>query len=83
MTGTTSGVRTGSVGPIITPGVCSSRSAVTTVPNGMGRAVDSSLSGFFDLAGEDEYAAVPGTGLGERRNGRTLVDPAGGLFQDR
>lgn len=53
------------------------------VPNGMGRAFNTSLSGFFDLAGEDEYTAVPGTSLGERRNGQTLVDPAGGLFQDR
>ena len=53
------------------------------VPNGMGRAVNTSLSGFFDLAGEDEYTAVPGASLGERRNGQTLVDPAGGLFQDR
>jgi len=49
----------------------------------MGKAVDTSLSAFFDLDGEDDYTAVSGTSLGERRNGQTLVDPDGGLFQDR
>jgi hypothetical protein len=53
------------------------------VPNGMGTAVNSSLSAFFDLSGEDDYAMVPKSSLAERRNGRRLVDPTGGLFEDR
>ena len=53
------------------------------VPRGMGTALNGSLSGFFDLAGEDEYELVPQSGPGRRENRQTLVDPAGALFQDR
>ncbi|TAJ24066.1 MAG: hypothetical protein EPO64_10025 [Nitrospirae bacterium] len=53
------------------------------VPQGMGTALNNSLSGFFDLAGEDDYATVPQSGPGQRGNQRTLVDPTGALFQDR
>lgn len=53
------------------------------VPNGMGLASNGSLSGFFDLAGEDDYALVPRSASGGRGNGKTLVDQAGGLFEDR
>ena len=56
------------------------------VPNGMGAASDGSLSGFFDLAGDDEYAVAPRSdpaGSGRRGNGHTLPDQAGGLFVDR
>jgi len=53
------------------------------VPRGMGTALNASLSGFFDLFGEDEYALVPPSGLGRRGNRQTLVDSAGALFQDR
>jgi hypothetical protein len=49
----------------------------------MGTALNGSLSGFFDLAGEDEYKLVPQSGPGRRENRQTLVDPAGALFQDR
>ncbi len=53
---------------------------------GMGMASNGSMSGFFDLAGEDEYAIVPRSGLARpvaRGNGQTLPDQAGGLFIDR
>ena len=53
------------------------------VPGGMGTASDNSMSGFFDLAGEDEYVNVPRSVAGSRGNGETLLDPAGGLFVDR
>jgi hypothetical protein len=53
------------------------------VPRGMGTVFNGSLSGFFDLEGEDDYALVPPSGLGRRENRQTLVDPAGALFQDR
>lgn len=53
------------------------------VPNGMGKAGNHSMAGFFDLAGEDAYVAIPQHSLGGRGNGRILVDQAGGLFLDR
>lgn len=56
------------------------------VPNGMGAATDNSVSGFFDLAGDDEYAVVPRSdpaGSVRRGNGQILLDQAGGLFVDR
>lgn len=56
------------------------------VPNGMGAASDGSMSGFFDLAGDDEYAGAPRSDPAEsvqRGNGHTLPDRAGGLFVDR
>ena len=56
------------------------------IPNGMGAATDNSMSGFFDLAGDDEYAVVPRSdpaGAVQRGNGHTLLDQAGGLFVDR
>src|SRR5947208_3514280 len=53
------------------------------VPGGMGTASDNSMSGFFDLAGEDEYVNVPRSVAGSRGNGETLLDPAGGLFVHR
>lgn len=53
------------------------------VPQGMGTAFNAGLSGFFDLAGEDDYATAPQAGPGQRGNRRTLVDPTGSLFQDR
>jgi hypothetical protein len=53
------------------------------VPAGMGTAAHDSMSGFFDLAGEDDYDGAPQTGPGERGNGRTLLDGTGGVFVDR
>jgi hypothetical protein len=56
------------------------------VPNGMGAASDGSMGGFFDLAGDDEYAGAPRpdpTGSVQRGNGETVQDQAGGLFVDR
>lgn len=53
------------------------------VPAGMGTAAHDSMSGFFDLAGEDDYDGAPQPGLGGRGNGRTLLDQAGGVFVDR
>ena len=53
---------------------------------GMGMASNDSMSGFFDLAGEDEYAIVPQSdpaGSLQRGNGHILLDKAGGLFVDR
>lgn len=50
--------------------------------NGMGMVTDNSLSAFFDLAGKDEYVTGLQPSSGVRDNGRTLVDPAGGLFVD-
>jgi len=53
---------------------------------GMGMASNESMSGFFDLAGEDEYAIVPRSGPAgslQRGNGHILLDKAGGLFVDR
>lgn len=47
------------------------------VPAGLGLASDGSMSGFFDLAGEDAYT------MEGRGNGRTVPDEAGGLFVDR
>jgi hypothetical protein len=44
------------------------------------------VSGFFDLAGNDEYVLIPAPPSidGERRgNGRIILDRAGGLFIDR
>ncbi|MGH7228095.1 MAG: hypothetical protein ACREIH_02680, partial [Nitrospiraceae bacterium] len=51
--------------------------------NGMGMVTDNSMSAFFDLAGKDEYVTGLQPSSGGRDNGRTLVDPAGGLFVDR
>ncbi len=51
--------------------------------NGMGMATDNSMSAFFDLAGKDEYVTGLQPSSSGRDNGRTLVDPAGGLFVDR
>jgi len=53
------------------------------VPNGMGKAGNDSMAGFFDLAGEDAYEPIPQHSLGGRGNGRIFVDQAGGLFLDR
>lgn len=53
------------------------------VPNGMGKAGNNSMAGFFDLAGEDDYVAILRDSLGGRGNGRIFVDQAGGLFLDR
>ncbi len=55
------------------------------VPDGMGMASDHSMSGFFDLAGHDEYTLIPTpSGDWERRdNGRIVLDRTGGLFIDR
>lgn len=53
---------------------------------GMGMASNGSMSGFFDLAGEDDYAIVPRSDLAgpvRRGNGQTLPDQAGGVFVDR
>ncbi len=53
---------------------------------GMGMASNDSMSGSFDLAGEDEYAIVPRSdpaGSLQRGNGHILLDKAGGLFVDR
>lgn len=53
---------------------------------GMGMASHDSMSGFFDLAGEDEYVVVPRSdpaGAVGRGNGRTLLDGVGGIFVDR
>jgi hypothetical protein len=53
------------------------------VPRGMGMAAHNSLGMFFDLAGKDDYASVPPSESDRRENGQTVVDQAGGLFQDR
>lgn len=44
---------------------------------GLGRVTNGGMSGFFDLAGEDEYA------MAGRGNGQVATDGAGGLFVDR
>jgi hypothetical protein len=50
--------------------------------SGMGMALEQSMSGFFDLSGEDDYSRAPSEPE-KRENGRLLVDGAGGLFVDR
>lgn len=56
------------------------------VPKGLGSASDDSLSGFFDLAGKDEYpptASLNGPPGTTRGNGIILLESAGSLFVDR
>jgi hypothetical protein len=57
------------------------------VTQGLGAAGHSSLAGFFDLAGLDEYAMGNATGsraeAPKRGNQRTIRSPEGGLFVDQ
>lgn len=56
------------------------------VPDGMGMVSDHSVSGFFDLAGNDEYTLIPtppSVDRERRGDGRIILDRAGGLFIDR
>lgn len=50
--------------------------------SGLGQVTDNSLAVFFDRAGEDDYQKASG-GKNKPGNGKTLSDPAGGLFLDR
>jgi hypothetical protein len=53
------------------------------VPGGMGTAAHAGVSGFFDLAGEDDYSGTSHAMTDRLDNRHTRITPDGGLFVDR